>query len=189
MIVSAQDRLKWDRHYTLHDKSEYPDPDPLLFLYTPLALPAEPQRALDLAGGVGQNALWIAEQGYTVDLMDISRVALLRAQQEMTRRRLRVVNLFQVDLEAVTLQPETYDLVCVFRFWSPALMAALRAAVKPGGRVIYETFNSGQLQVKPNFNPRYVLQEGELLGYFGDWDVLHHAELSATSQVVAVKPR
>jgi SAM-dependent methyltransferase len=187
--MSVQDRARWDAHYRQREGDSYPEPDPLLFLHTPPALPDTPQRALDLAGGIGQNALWVAEQGYTVDLMDISRVGLLRAQDEMLQRDIRNVNLFQVDFDSVILQPETYDLICVFRYLHLPLMPALRAAVRPGGRIIYETFHAGHLQVKPDFNRCYVLQEGELLGYFGDWHILHHAERATTSQVVAVKPR
>ena len=182
--MSAADRQRWDEHY--RHRSDYPDPDPLLLLYTPSA--DDQAHALDLAGGMGQNALWLAEQGYTVDLMDISRVALVRAQRQMAARGLRRVNMFQVDFDQVQLNPDTYDLVCVFRYWNRWLLPQIRAAVKPGGRIIYETFNSGYLALRPDFNPEYLLESGELLGSFGDWRVIHHDELSTTSQVVAVKP-
>jgi 2-polyprenyl-3-methyl-5-hydroxy-6-metoxy-1,4-benzoquinol methylase len=184
--MSASDRSKWDAIYAESEGEPLPEPDPLLFMATP---PGEPTlRALDLAGGWGQNALWLAEQGYTVDLMDVSRVALLRAQQEMAARHLRTINIFQADVDHITLQPETYHLVCVFRFLDAALMPQIRAAVRPGGRVIYETFNTHYLKSHPDFNPNYLLEPGELLGFFGDWRVLHHAELSTASQVVAIKP-
>ncbi|MDX2139319.1 MAG: class I SAM-dependent methyltransferase [Chloroflexota bacterium] len=186
--MSANDRARWDTLYSQRTLEPYPEPDPLLFHYT---LPVDAdgtQRALDLAGGQGQNALWLAEQGYTVDLMDISRIALRRAQDEMTSRELRNINFFQVDFDQVILQPENYDLICVFRFLSSKIMPQVRAAVRPGGRIIYETFNSGHLKTRPDFNPDYLLQAGELVGYFADWRILHAAELSATSQVVAVKP-
>jgi len=184
---AAHDRTRWDTIYNQRQNAIYPEPDPLLLLYTPPAMLDVPPRALDLAGGVGQNALWLAEQGYTVDLMDISRVALMRAREEMIARNLRRVNVFQIDLEQVRLQPETYDLICVFRFLSATVMPQVRAAIKPGGRVIYETFNTGHLAQRPAMNRDYLLREGDLLGYFGDWRIIHHAELSTVSQVVAIK--
>jgi 2-polyprenyl-3-methyl-5-hydroxy-6-metoxy-1,4-benzoquinol methylase len=186
--MSANDRARWDALYSQRTLEPYPEPDPLLFHYTPPVDQDEAHRSLDLAGGQGQNALWLAEQGYTVDLMDISRIALRRAQDEMTSRELRNINVFQVDFDQVILQPETYYLVCVFRFLSSKIMPQLRAAIRPGGRIIYETFNSGYLKTRPDFNPDYLLQAGELVGYFADWRILHTAELSTTSQVVAVKP-
>ena len=62
--------------------------------------------ALDLASGLGQNGLWLASQGYTVDLIDISRVALTKARDEANRRRLRNVNFFQLDLDNATFPNE-----------------------------------------------------------------------------------
>ncbi len=38
-----------------------------------------PGRALDLAGGEGRNAIWLARQGWTVELVEFSRVALDKA--------------------------------------------------------------------------------------------------------------
>lgn len=83
--MATQDRVRWDTIY--RDRAERPLPPtaPLLLEYTP-PVTASPPRALDFACGLGQNGLWLAEQGYIVDLMDISRVALNRAQAEMVRR-------------------------------------------------------------------------------------------------------
>jgi SAM-dependent methyltransferase len=183
--MSARARDHWDAHYTRLEYAAYPDPDPLLLLYTPPG--SADLRALDLAGGFGQNALWLAEQDYTVDLMDVSRVGLLRAQREMAARGLRNVNVFQVDLDEVTLQAETYDLIAVFRYFDARLIPQIRAAMRPHGRVIYETFNRGYLTQRPTFNPNDLLHAGELVGFFGDWRILFHHERSTSSQVVAIK--
>jgi 2-polyprenyl-3-methyl-5-hydroxy-6-metoxy-1,4-benzoquinol methylase len=186
--MSAKDRGRWDTFYNERTEQPLAEPDPLVLNYTPPLLPNETRRALDAAGGLGHNALWLAEQGYNVDLMDISRVALVRAQEEMRQRGVRAINLFQVDFDEAELTHETYDLIVIMRFLSQPLMSQLRAAVVPGGRILFETFNRGLLKFKPNFNPAYLLQRDEALGYFSDWRILHHAELSTTSQVVAVKP-
>jgi SAM-dependent methyltransferase len=185
--MSGQDRVHWDAVY--RDRYGYPNPDPLLFPYVPpvIAEDGAPHRALDLAGGLGQNALWLAEQGYQVDLIDISRVALVRAQREAAVRGLRGVNFIQADLDQHPLEPESYTLVCVFRFLNRALFPALRAAVRPGGRVLYETFNRRRLASAPNFNPDYTLDIGELGGVFADWHILRLNETGDVSQVVAIK--
>jgi 2-polyprenyl-3-methyl-5-hydroxy-6-metoxy-1,4-benzoquinol methylase len=144
-------------------------------------------RALDLAGGVGQNGLWLAEQGYSVDILDFSRVALLRAKDEVNRRSVRTVNLYQVDLDKHVLPENEYDLVCVFRYLNRKLFTALRATVKPGGRIIYETFNRHYLDTNPSFNPDYALQDGELAGYFADWRVVYNHDGKRMSSIVAIK--
>lgn len=186
--MSAEDRARWDGIYRQRSQESFPDPDPFLFEYTPPVAESDEKRALDLAGGVGQNGLWLAQQGYIVDVMDISRMALLRGRQEMVNLGLRNVNFLQVDLDSVDLKLNKYHLVCVFRYLKRDLFPQIRAAIRPGGRVVYETFNVNYLEVVPQFNPAFLLKLGELTGCFADWKVLHKSEIGYTSRIVAIKP-
>ncbi len=184
--MSAQDRAKWDAQY--HQKTgDYPAPDPLLLMYTP-PLTTHKKRALDVACGVGQNGLWLAQQGYVVDMMDISRVALRGAQDEINKRQLRNTNLLQIDLDDTDFDDQLYDVVCVFRYLNRNLFRKLRASVVNGGRVIYETFNTNHRANNATFNPAYLLEIDELPLYFKGWDILHHNDDEHISQIVAVKP-
>jgi 2-polyprenyl-3-methyl-5-hydroxy-6-metoxy-1,4-benzoquinol methylase len=189
--MTAQDRVRWDVIYQQRNGA-FPPPDPLLFEYAlPLALYPEPhvkRHALDLACGMGQNGLWLAAQGYIVDMMDISRVALMRARKEAEKRKCHNFNLLQVDLDTIQLEADKYDIVCVFRYLRRELFPQLVRSVKPGGRVIYETFNINHLELVPSFNPAYLLESSEILSYFPSWDVLYLDEEHATSQFVAQKP-
>ncbi|MBL8164835.1 MAG: methyltransferase domain-containing protein [Anaerolineae bacterium] len=186
--MTAQQRVHWDEKYRAKKTEPYPHPDPLLFEFTPPIMDEAEHRALDLASGVGQNGLWLAAQGYVVDLIDISRVALLRAQVEMGARGLRNVNLYPSDLDSHEFVQNQYEVICVFRYLQRDLFPGLRNAVAPGGRIIYETFNQRYLQTAPDFNPDYLLGQGELAGFFADWRILHHREGKQISQLVAVKP-
>lgn len=187
--MTAHDRVRWDTNYRARiDEGRIPDPDPLLFQFTPPLRAGTTATALDVAAGLGQNGLWLAEQGYVVDLIDVSRVALLHAKAEATRRDLRRANFLQRDLDGAAFEPESYDVVCVFRFLQRDLIAPIRAAVRPGGRVIYKTLNTRYLEFKPETNPVYLLGSGELSGFFGDWKILHNSESGHFSQIVAVKP-
>src|SRR5690606_21845859 len=62
--MAEGDRSRWDGIYRQRNHLPYPDPDPLLFEYTPPLTTSYEKRALDLAGGLGQNGLWLAQQGY-----------------------------------------------------------------------------------------------------------------------------
>jgi SAM-dependent methyltransferase len=187
--MTVQDRNRWDARYRSARQTPLPDPDPLLFQFTPPPSTFSGEaRALDLAGGFGQNALWLAEQGYSVDLLDISREALRRAQQAASERKLRRVNFLQVDLDETALRSEAYDLVCVFRFLNRDLFPRIRECVRRGGRILYQTYTVGALEKLPDMNPAYVLEPGELAGVFADWEILKSAELPTMSQLVAVKP-
>jgi 2-polyprenyl-3-methyl-5-hydroxy-6-metoxy-1,4-benzoquinol methylase len=185
--MTAQDRVRWDQVYKAkHD--DFPPPDPLLFEFTPPVEEDTGFRALDVAAGLGQNGMWLAAQGYTVDMIDVSRVALLKAQEEMGRRKLRTINLYQVDLDTYEIPVESYELVCVFRFLARDLFPKLRNAVRPGGRILYQTFNTNYLETVPDFNPAYMLGVGELAGYFADWKILHNNDGKQMSSLVALKP-
>jgi 2-polyprenyl-3-methyl-5-hydroxy-6-metoxy-1,4-benzoquinol methylase len=189
--MTVRDRVRWDRYYRSLSDFAYPDPDPLLYDYTPPVLihgQRERPRALDLACGVGQNGIWLATQGYSVDLLDISREALHIAQLQAMMLQARTVNFMQVDLDEVALKPEAYDLVIVFRYMRRELFPRLHECVRPGGRVIYATFNMNYLDHKPDFNTEYLLYPGELSGYFTDWHVLHDRDAAYTSEIVAIKP-
>jgi tellurite methyltransferase len=189
--MTAEDRVRWDRIYRADEQRPYPAPDPLLFESVPLPS-SESARALDFAGGVGQNGLWLAERGYAVDIVDVSRVALNRARSEMASRNLRRVNLLPLDVDTLVVDPslphEGYDIVVVFRYLKREMFPVLAAAVKPGGRLVYETFNRRYLEIVPAFNVDFLLGDGELPAAFPGWQVLHHAEDDHRTQFVAVKP-
>jgi len=186
--MSAQDRIRWDAIYRDLSHHPYPAPDPLLFDYTPPLNPGPEKRALDLAGGLGQNGLWLAAQGYTVDIMEISRVALSRARREMAARNLRNVNLLQVDLDDLYMEDEQYDLISVFRYLNRDVIRKAAATVAIGGRMIYETFNINYLDIVPKFNTSFLVMPGELKTFFAGWRILHEADVSHISQVVALRP-
>ena len=186
--MSAYDRVRWDGYYRHLLKKPFPAVDPLLLDYTPPVPISETRRALDLACGFGQNGLWLAEQGYTADLMDISRIALGRARAEMTIRNLRNVNLFQIDLDDLKIEEEKYQMVCVFFYLKQSIMTKLLASVAPGGRLIYKTYNIAYLDIVPQFNTDFLLGPGELGSIFEGWQIIHHEEESHISQIVTVKP-
>lgn len=185
--MSARDRVKWNQTYQTKAQAPYPHPDLLLLDYTPS--PREgANRALDLAGGRGQNGLWLAGQGYTVDIMDISRVALESARTEMAARGLRKVNLLAVDLDTTPLEAEAYEIICVFRFLNRRLFGEIADSIKHGGRIIYETYSLQYLDENPEFNPDYCLLGDELATAFDGWRILLNSEDGPVSRFVAIKP-
>lgn len=197
--MSTKDRVRWDEVFRKRIKDPYPAPDALLLQFTPAIEDDETHLALDLAAGLGQNGLWLAEQGYKTDIMDISRVALRRAREEMALRNLRTANMLQVDLDELVLTKDdclaaheicenSYDVLCVFRYLKRDLFPLIKGAIKPQGRVIYETFNLNYLEEVPKFNRDFLLEYHELADIFSDWRIVHHDEEGSKTQLVAVKP-
>jgi tellurite methyltransferase len=185
VAMSLQDRQRWDGVF--RQVENFPQPDPFLLQYTPIPH-TEDARALDLCGGMGQNGLWLAEQGYTTDIMDISRVALNKARVEMTLRNLRSVNLLQVDVDDWHVKKDEYELVCVFRYMRRDLFDTIKYTIKPTGRLIYETYNIRYLEEVKDFNPFFLLRLDELPRYFEGWQLIAFEEENHISRLVVSKP-
>ncbi len=66
-----QDRVKWNEKYQSESYSE--EPAAIVKEYAKLA---SGKKALDIAAGNGRNALFLAEQGFSVDAVDISDAGL-----------------------------------------------------------------------------------------------------------------
>lgn len=98
-----------------------------------------PGRALDLAAGEGRNAVWLAEQGWTVKAVDFSAVAIEKARQLAMGRELSSRISFKV-ADLIWYEPEehSFDLVTLiylqipFAQLAPIIKRAARA-VAPGG--------------------------------------------------------
>jgi tellurite methyltransferase len=189
MTMSFDERVYWDSFYRKRRGSrDNPAPDPILFEYVPPMFEKRVYRALDLACGYGQNALWMAGQGYRTDAIDISRVALAVAQVRAARAEVKYLNLMPLDLDEAELQPSYYDVVVVMRFIKRGLMPLVRRSVRPGGRVIYQNPNTQYLHKYPDHDPEQLVRVGELTGYFADWNILHDSNVNGVSQLVATKP-
>jgi SAM-dependent methyltransferase len=96
-----------------------------------------PGRALDLACGAGRNAVWLAEQGWTVTAVDFSDVAIENARGLAAERGVEVEWL-RADLREWEPAPGAFDLVVVLYLQLPAaergpiLQRAARAAAAGG---------------------------------------------------------
>lgn len=184
--MSQSDRERWDQRYAAPRRGFTKGPHAILKQYAPPAHPGS--RALDVACGLGREALWLAAHGYTVDALDISLRALRQARAEMQQRGLAGVYFIAADLDHFPLPRREYDLVTVFRFLDRRLFPAIRARVRPGGMIIYQTLNIHWANEHPTTNPAHMLQPGELPGYFSGWTPIWTADDEQVSTFVGVKP-
>lgn len=122
-------------------------------------------KVLDVACGRGRHALWMANAGFTVRAIDRDADAIDLLQQAARRLNLEI-DTAVVDLETdppPQLPAGEYDVILVFNYLHRALMPALRAALKPGGRIVYETFTTRQAERGHPTNPDFLLRDGELV--------------------------
>jgi rhodanese-related sulfurtransferase len=121
-------------------------------------------RVLDVACGRGRHALLLASAGFDVHAIDGNpeAVAFVRA---VAHRLSLVLTSEVVDLETdppPSLPASAFDVVVVFNYLHRPLMPAIRAALKPGGRLFYETFTTQQAERGHPKNPAFLLKAGEL---------------------------
>jgi len=182
--MSLADQQRWDARYAGLRPPEVAAPNPWL---VQAALGLQPGRALELACGLGHNAVWLALQGWQVDAVDISSVGLGLAAHLAARSGARV-NWIQADLETADWPAGPYDLIAVFRYLDRALLPArISRALAPAGRLVYETFTRAEAR-RPGSRvsrPDYLLEPGELPRLFPELRALHYEELELPDRCVA----
>jgi tellurite methyltransferase len=151
----------WDERY----EGAISIPTPALVLREWPHLLPKCGRALDLACGLGGNALWLAERGFTVSAWDQSAKAI--EQLWKTARNLGLDLDAQVrDVKAHPPSPDDFDVVVVAHFLDRDLAPSIAAALRPGGLLFYQTFTLESLGGRGPTNPAYRLGHDELLGLF-----------------------
>src|SRR5262245_48051685 len=140
--MSSEDRRRWDEKYATKSVPDRLVPDEWL---QEQIVGLTPGRALELACGLGHNAIWLAQQGWQVDAVDVSPVGLEIATG-LARRLDARINWIPADLDELVPEPAAYDLVCVFRFLNRSRLPRLiEQSLRPGGCLIYETFTAAHL--------------------------------------------
>lgn len=193
--MSEADREKWERRYAAGEYASRTHPTRLLAERLSQFPRPDGGRALDLACGAGRNAIYLAAEGYRVDAMDISTVALERAAARAREAGVEV-NWVAVDLDAVDLPPDTYDLVLISRYMNHGLTGAIVESLRDGAHLIYEQHLQTDREVGGPGSQRFRLQPNELLRMFAGLRVLYYREglmqdpdgpLMALAQLVACK--
>jgi SAM-dependent methyltransferase len=132
-------------------------------------------RALDVAGGAGRHALWLARRGLAVTLADVSGVALAIAADRARAEGLRLATV-ELDLEAAPLPAGPWDVIVCAYFLDRRLLAALPAALAPGGLLAVAHATRRNLERHPRPGPSHVLEEGELPSLVRGVEVLSYEE-------------
>ena len=125
---------RWNEKWRERLADGYDQPN--LFLVAELgSLP--PGRALDIACGMGRNAIWLAERGWRVTGVDYSEVALAEADRRAAARGVDV-EWAQADVTQWAPDAGVYDLVCLMYLQIPAeerrvVLERAARALGPGG--------------------------------------------------------
>ncbi|MDY7231735.1 class I SAM-dependent methyltransferase [Hyalangium rubrum] len=184
--MSEEDRQRWNTRY----REQAGPSGPSGFLQSLVGQLPSTGRALEVAGGLGHDARWLARRGLDVTLVDVSDVALERAAAA-AREEGVALRTQRVDVETEPLPPGPYALVVCLNFlWRP-LFAAFPKVLAPGGLLVFAQPTRSNLQRHPHPSARFLLEDGELprllqelepVSYTEGWteEGRHEARLVAT---------
>lgn len=153
--------------------------------------------ALDLACGTGRHTILLAENGWDVTAVDNSAVGIAIAGKRAAEKGLHIdFRVADIENGEFTIEPGLYDLICDFYYLQRDLFSAMKQGVRPGGTVVSTIHIYGEGEDSEGF----LLKEGELRGFFDDFEVLHYHETSLTdtdagehhrrtAEIVAMRPR
>jgi tellurite methyltransferase len=160
-----------------------------------------PGRALDLAGGAGRHALWLAEHGWRVVLTDIADEGLALARRRAKEAGVAVVEADDGTVEmagsirlrreagAETLAwaggAERFDLVLVIRVLLREQFADLPKLLRRGGTLVYTTYTSEHARFAGGKSTRYALRPGELRDAFPGLKTMLYREEGGEAGLVA----
>jgi len=158
--MSAAER--WDDKYrrALAEGTVESDPQPRQAVLDLADLLPTTGTAIDVAGGRGATALWLAERGMHVVLCDVSAVALEQAQAMAAQRRLALA-VEQRDVEADGIAGR-WDLIVIAYFVNRPLLHRLGHHLNVGGAALFVQPTVTNLERNARPSRRFLLADGEV---------------------------
>lgn len=146
-------------------------------------------KSLDLACGLGGNALRMSELGFVSHAWDISDAAVEKINEFSQERKLTLFarqSDISLEEEQRRMIKEGFDVIIVSRFLLREVIPVIISALRPGGLIFYQTFvqdavtDSSQEETKSTQhiikNNHYRLHKNELLHLFSDLTLHYYRE-------------
>lgn len=149
--MADADREKWNARYGEEAAMQEPSP----FLAQLADVLPRTGRALDVAGGSGRNARWLARHGLSVTIADISDVGLARAASDGFAT---VV----VDFDRDPLPEGPWDVILVNHFLHRPLFAQVSSRLEPHGLLAVAHPTVTNLERNAHPGRKFLLEPGEL---------------------------
>jgi SAM-dependent methyltransferase len=157
--MSNYDQQKWDARYA--EPLDVPD-SPSMLLTAHVDLLPTTGRALDVAGGAGRHAIWLAQRGWETTIVDGSSRGLAICRQRASEAGVKVTDIC-LDLEAEPLPAGPWDLIVSCCYLQRSLFPQMIAELAIDGMLIVCQPTRRNLERHDRPPAEYLLEEGELL--------------------------
>ena len=169
--MSQKDEIKWNKKYqeTPSLLKERKPSEKLIQIIKKV----KGKKALDIACGAGRNSIYLAANGFEVEALDISQIAL----DALNSKGLENISCKLVDLDEYEVPTSSYDFIVMTNFLDRNIITKLSNALKSDGILFIETYMDDIVNEKPSSNPAFLLKKDELKTFFDDsFEVLDYDE-------------
>jgi tellurite methyltransferase len=170
--MSVADREKWDAKYAGPELA--PAKPSVVLVQLAKFLPAR-GRALDIAGGAGRNAIWLAARGLDVKLADISSVGLALARERAAAAGVQIETV-EMDLEKQSPPAGPFDVVLSNCYLCRDLFPSFPKLLTDDGRLIVIQPTKRNLERHEKPPAAFLFEEGELRSLAAGLEILHYEE-------------
>ena len=177
--MSESEREHWDSRY-ITEGVRTTEPAAFLVEAAPRFAPAS--LILDVGGGSGRNAVWLARRGHLVTVADISEEGLKLARQAATEAAVEIDTVL-MDFDTDPFPEGPWDVIIDFHFIKRHLFESFEAALRAGGLLVFCRATVKNLERNDRPPRPYLLQEGE------GWDLLSNFELVIAREGWSVEER
>jgi SAM-dependent methyltransferase len=182
-------KTQWDKVYS---KQEFIfGKKPAKFLATNFHVIPSKGRVLDVGMGEGRNGVFLATKGLDVVGIDISKVAVRKAELLAKENQTKITTIV-ADVNEYQFPPNSFDAIISFYYVDRKLLAKLVSWLRPGGYIFYEGFLIDQkYRIKSTEPDEYFLKKHELVNFFPKFKILKYDEdllsQSLTSSIIVKK--
>jgi 2-polyprenyl-3-methyl-5-hydroxy-6-metoxy-1,4-benzoquinol methylase len=180
----------WNARYA-GDKYLY-GKEPVLSLKNHLSV-LRKGRALDVGMGEGRNVAYLAQNGFQVEGIDCSSVAVEKAKKLAAEKGV-TVDVKSQNLDFFLMPLMKYDTILMTYFRPQArFFSEIRRGLVNGGTFLLEAYTVEQAKAAPNPNLDFeeCYKPNEVLGHLKDFQVLFYKEIpdrsAHTVQLIARK--
>ena len=179
--TNDSEKVSWDKKFSSDKYIFGKEPADSLRSYVKF-FPSKPLKVLDIAMSEGRNTVFMASKGHKVTGIDISSVAIKKANTLAKEKGVQFKGIV-ADLLKYDFNENEFDVVLCYYFLERELISKIKRWVKPGGFIVFEGYTIND-PIESKKNKDYLLKENELLSLFSGFQVIFYEEFLHTQRSV-----